>query len=135
MRMLLRACWLPAILIAFTAQAQDSKGEAVRAIVRGAGWLPGQAQGVSEAERAFRVSIEARKDAMLDARTAVRHPAMFTPEALARAATNRETTDWGHDWFATHIQRAERLAAQPEGYVEEMLAELTPIVPACPAGV
>ena len=55
------------IVLGVAASAEDvspeaRKAEYVHAVTRGAGWMPWQARGVSERERAFRAQIEQRKD-------------------------------------------------------------------------
>lgn len=110
-----------AIAAAPLASAQeDRKAEYVRAVVRGAGLMPWQESGVSEAEREFRAKIEARKDALL---TGARpsHPAYYSAEAIARARENVRQHEWARDWLQGQVNFAEEIIGQPEGWIEHMI--------------
>ncbi len=106
-----------------------SKDAYIQAVARGTGWMPWQQLGVSVAEEAFRAAVEARKSRMLDARAAVKHPVLLGAEALERARRNIATADWARAWFERHLALADYLIAQPDGYVEAMIPELTPTNP------
>ena len=105
----------------------DRKAEYVKAVGLGTGYLPWQQRGVSEEERQFRDAIELRKDQLLNNRVPVQRPALLTPQEIAQAQKNIETTEWGRKWFASQKQIADYVVAQPDEYVEQMLSELTPM--------
>ena len=112
--------------VPFIAHAQeDRKAEYVRAVVRGAGLMPWQAPGVSEAEREFRAMIEARKDAML-AKAKPAHPAYYSAEAIARAKANVAAHEWAEGWLANQVALAEEVVAQPEGWIAAMIPREAP---------
>jgi len=106
--------------------ASDRKAEYVHAVTRGAGWVPWQERGLSEAERTFREGIEGRKTRLLSGRTRVQHPALLSPEALERARHNIATTDWARDWFESIRTLADDLVARPPSWVEQMIPEESP---------
>ncbi|MBN2308533.1 MAG: heparinase II/III family protein [Candidatus Hydrogenedentes bacterium] len=108
------------------APAVRSKEAYVHAVTRGAGLLPWQDPGVSEAEQAFREEIERRKDALLAGRTGVEHPTLLDSEALARARRNIASAGWARAWFAGHKQQADFLAGRPDAYIDAMIPELSP---------
>ena len=111
------------------APVEPSKEAYVQAVVRGAGLMPWQSGEVSEAEKAFRAEIEARKDALLASRDALTHPRMLSEADIARAKANIEATGWGKAWFDARKARADYLVAQPSDYVAAMISELTPANP------
>lgn len=125
------ACLLP-LLAAMPAFAADdtpvepSKAAYVHAVVRGAGFLPWQERGVSEAERAFRAEIEARKDQLLQHSASVPHPVLYSEEDLERARAHAANGGWPKDWADVHIRRGDYVLAQPAGWVEDMIPERTP---------
>lgn len=128
-----RFCALPVLLVltapwAFGAESVAARDQAayVDAVTRGAGLMPWQAPGLSEEETRFRAEIEARKDRMLGRRTPVVRPVMLDQESLARARENIATTDWARAWFENNKAIADHIVAQPEGYIEAMIPELTP---------
>lgn len=104
----------------------DRKADYVARVTRGEGFMPWQARGVSAAESAFRAEIEARKDRLLAARAPVRHPVLLVEGDLQRARRNAGAADWARDWLAGHRRIADHVMAQPDGYVERMVSELTP---------
>ncbi len=109
--------------------AQDAaarKAEYVRAVTRGAGWLPWQERGASAAETEFRAEIEARKTEILSQRGLSDKPVMLTEEMLSQARKNIEATDWGRQWFENLRSFSDELAGYPESWVEEMLLALSP---------
>ncbi|MFO7975056.1 MAG: heparinase II/III family protein [Candidatus Hydrogenedentota bacterium] len=108
---------------------EASKEAYVHAVVRGAGLLPWQSGELSDVERAFRAEIESRKDALLASREVPVHPRMLSEADLARAKANIEASEWAKAWFDARKARADYLVAQPPGYVETMISELTPTNP------
>lgn len=105
----------------FVVQAQeDRKAEYVRAVVRGAGLMPWQEPGVSEAEREFRAMIEARKDELI-ARARPAHPAYYSADAIARAKENVANHEWARNWLAGQVARADEVAGMPAGWIEQMI--------------
>lgn len=109
------------------ARAEEITKEAyVHAVVQGAGLVAGQTAEVSEAERAFRAEIEGRKEELLAGRTPVRHPALITPEELAQAHGNLKELDWARNLLASNVALAEYVLQQPEGWIENMVPELSP---------
>ena len=52
------------------------KAEYVHAVTRGAGFMPWQKPGISEAGRTFRQEIEKRKDELLAVSNSVPHPVL-----------------------------------------------------------
>lgn len=112
-----------------------SKAEYVRRVIAGEGFIPGQARGGSEKETTFLAKLEARKDELLAARAPVRHPALLTAAEFRRARRNIEQSAWGRKWLAQTRKIADHVAGQAPGYVQQMIAELTPYPWsfACPA--
>ena len=108
------------------AAAPRDKAEYVRAVTRGAGYLPWQERGASEVERAFRAGIEARKDALLAGSDAVPHPVLYTDDDLARARENVADGGWARQWAQTHVERGDYVLAQAAGWIEDMIPEETP---------
>ena len=108
------------------ARGADRKAEYVRAVVRGAGYMPWQQRGPSADEKAFRKAIEARKDRMLAERVPVAHPVMLTAHEIAQAKRNMASAKWARAWLARHKATADYVVAQPDGYVERMISEDTP---------
>ncbi|HOE10451.1 MAG TPA: heparinase II/III family protein [bacterium] len=102
------------------------KEQYVSAVTRGEGYMPWQKPGISDAEQAFRMEIENMKDEYLAARTTVEHPVLLTKENLERARRNIEQNDSARNWFAGHKRLADAVASRPNGYVENMISELTP---------
>jgi hypothetical protein len=101
--------------------------ELVDRVTRGEGFMPWQARDISsEEEQAFRKAVEQRKDQMLAHRIQVRHPVLFNPDQWAQARRNIEETAWGKAWFTEILKMADHVVAQPEGYIERMIPELTP---------
>lgn len=105
---------------------EERKSQYVSGVTQGEGLMPWQKPGVSKAETDFREWIEATKEKTLAARVPVTHPVMLTSEDLKRAQRNIEVNDWASAWFKGKRSLAERIAAQPEEYVREMISELTP---------
>jgi hypothetical protein len=104
----------------------DRKAEYVQAVTRGAGLLPWQEAGPSEAEKTFRAEIEARKDALLANSDAVAHPVLYTPEDLARARANAAASEWGQSWVDNQLSLADYVLDQPAGWIDMMIPEETP---------
>jgi len=110
---------------------RDAKAEYIRHVVRGEGFASWQARdqrGESDKERAFRERIERRKARMLANRARVRHPALFTEAEIEQARLNIREAAWAREWFDELKEKADYVASQPDGYVGEMLPELTPWV-------
>ena len=122
---LLALLWLLAILPA-SGEEPLSKDEYVRAAVRGAGMLAGQAPAPAPEETAFREEMERRKDAFLADSVSVIHPAMLSDAQIAQAKKNAAETDWGRDWVNSQISAADAFLGQDEGFVEQLLSPLTP---------
>ena len=114
------------MLFLATAGAADRRAEYVNAVVRGAGFMPWQERGPSQEESEFRRQIEARKDRMLAHHAPVRHPAILTESDLAQAKRNITSAAWAQAWLARHKKTADYVVAQPDGYVQRMIPELTP---------
>ncbi|MCK5802121.1 MAG: heparinase II/III family protein [Lentisphaeria bacterium] len=106
--------------------ADDRKEEFVRAVVGGAGYMPWQERGTSPEEMPFRREMEKRKDRMLAERASVRHPVLLTEAELSQAKRNIESAAWAKDWLARHRRIADHIVAQPDGYIDAMIPELTP---------
>ncbi|MBT3380277.1 MAG: hypothetical protein HN742_04480 [Lentisphaerae bacterium] len=106
--------------------ADARKAEYVNAVVQGAGFLPWQKRGPSPKELKFRQAMEERKDAMLARRAQVQHPVLLTEAELAQAKRNVNSTPWGKSWLAKHQRVADHVIAQPDGYLQAMIPELTP---------
>ncbi len=102
------------------------KAAYVEAATRGEGLLPWQSAEPTADELAFREAVERRKDTMLAGRRELARPAITTAEQAARARRNAEATEWGKAWASSRISLADALIAQPAGYVESMIEELTP---------
>jgi hypothetical protein len=122
------ACFLFAAIPVARAQDIDPaarKVEYVHAVTRGAGLLPWQERGISEAEKAFRADIEARKDALLARSGDVKHPVIYTNEDLARARANAQASEWAAQWVAGQVSLADYVVAQPPGWIEAMIPEQT----------
>ena len=115
--------------IAEEPSAEAKKSETVNAIASGGGLMPWQEPGVSPEEAAFRAEIEARKDAMLAGRVPVEHPVMLDAGALETVRHRIENAEWGADWFRSIKAQADELVSQPDGYIENMIPELTPTNP------
>jgi hypothetical protein len=106
---------------------EKRKAEYVKAVVRGAGFMPWQTrESTSEAEEGFREKIERRKDRMLRSRVKVKHPFTVDDEGLKRVRRNIRSADWARAWYSRHKRVADHVIAQPEGYEREMISELTP---------
>ncbi len=101
----------------------------VDAVTRGAGFLPWQERGISEAEAAFRESMERRKDRLLAGRVPVEHPTLLGKAEIEQARRNVEVTEWAKSWFGSHKKTADYIVEQPDGFVEQMIPELTPTNP------
>lgn len=110
-------------------QPADRKAEYVSAVTRGAGMLPWQQPAPSEAEKAFRKSIEDRKTDLLANRIAVSHPALITKESIERARRNIAATDWARKWYDARKEVADHTLAQPADYIDRMIPKLTPTNP------
>ena len=106
--------------------AEDRKDEFVRAVVSGAGLMPWQERGPSPEETQFRQEMETRKDRMLAERASVRHPVLLTEDELSQAKRNIESAAWAKGWLAKHRRTADHIVAQPDGYIDAMIPELTP---------
>ena len=102
------------------AAQEDRKAEYVRAVTRGAGLMPWQEPGLSDAETHFRAEIEARKDALL-AKAVPSHPAYYDPDAIARAKENVADYEWARGWLANQVDLANEIAAQPDGWIAHMI--------------
>lgn len=112
------------ILASSHAQVVDPearKAEYVHAVTRGAGLMPWQEEGVTDAEHAFRADIEKRKDELLAHSGDVAHPVLYTREDLARARTNAESSEWAATWVQSQVALAEYMADQPADWVSSML--------------
>jgi len=105
------------------------KAEYVSAVARGVGLLPWQERGVSEQERAFRESIERRKDKILAKQTEVQHPVMLSQEDFERARQNIIAFEWARQWFSAHKGVADAIVDQSDDYIDRMIPELTPMNP------
>lgn len=101
-------------LAALPLHAQEQKADYVHAVARGGGLVPGQTAEVSDAERAFRAGMEARKDAMLAHADAVAHPAIYTPADIARAKENTAKSPAAQQWVQGQIDFANEIA-RPAG--------------------
>ncbi|MCE9591001.1 MAG: heparinase II/III-family protein [Planctomycetes bacterium] len=119
----------------------ELRADYARRVSEGEGYVPGQTHdqlGGSPAEREFRASIERRKDDILARRAPVAHPVTLTDEQVEIARRNIKTAPWARQRFDDLMAIAEHVAAQPAGYVEAMISELTPTSPygfTCPACV
>lgn len=119
--LLLAVCGAALAAVPNAARAQeDRKDEYVHAVVRGAGLMPWQDPGVSEAEKQFRAKIEARKDALL-ADAEPDHPAYYDAAAIARAKENVAEHDWARGWLDRQIGLADDIAGKPDAWIESML--------------
>ena len=125
-RMTGTAIVLAVLLFQAAVLGADRKSEYVEAVTRGAGFMPWQERGVSREERDFRREIEARKDRMLAERATLQHPAILSRAELERAKRNIRRASWARDWLARQQRIADHVVAQPDGYVEAMIPELTP---------
>ncbi|UCD29840.1 MAG: heparinase II/III family protein, partial [Planctomycetota bacterium] len=105
------------------------KAEYVRAVTRGAGFIPWQERGVSREERAFRQAIESRKDEILAARIEVKHPVLLTEQDIERARRNIQIADWAGNWYESQKKLADYLIVQSDDYIEKMVPVLTPTNP------
>ena len=109
-------------------QTLKRKAEYVEAVTRGEGWMPWQRrESVSEEERAFRQAVERRKTRMLAESGRVRHPVLMTEEVIDRIGKNSRSAPWAGQWLNRQRQQADDVVAQPEGFVERMLTEETPL--------
>lgn len=108
------------------AEGQEPSTEAyIHAVVRGAGYMPWQRPGLSEAEDAFRAEIESRKDALL-ARAKPAHPAFYDAGAIARAKENVAQHEWARAWLDGQLTFANEIVAQPEGWIATMIPKEAP---------
>jgi len=114
------------VLLHAPTPAADRKSEYVQAVVRGAGFMPWQKRGPSPEEIEFRRQIEERKGRMLASRAPVTHPVILTESDIALAKRNLASAAWARAWLAGHKKVADHVVAQPTGYVERMISELTP---------
>ncbi|MSS72755.1 MAG: hypothetical protein EXS64_14875 [Candidatus Latescibacteria bacterium] len=104
------------------------KAEYVEAVTRGEGWMPWQRrEPVSEEERTFRQAVERRKGRMLAERDRVRHPVLMTGEVIDRIEKNSRSAPWARQWLGRQRQLADHIVGQPEGFIERMLTEETPL--------
>jgi len=109
------------VLLSADLLAQETRrDEYIHAVVRGAGYLPWQEQGVSEAEKTFRAEMEARKDTLLSG-PSIAHPAFYDAEAIARARENIAQHDWAKAWLANQVDLADYVVAQEPGWIEAMI--------------
>lgn len=127
----MKRCLILLLSLSLTTAAEQQdpaarKAEYVHAVTRGAGLMPWQEPGVSEAEKAFRAEIEARKDDLLKHSADVKHPALYTNEDLDRARANAESSEWAAGWVENQVSHAQDIAAQPEGWIEAMIPEDSP---------
>ncbi len=99
---------------------EERRDEYIHAVVRGAGLLPWQEQGVSEAEKNFRAEMEARKDQLLSG-PPIAHPAYYDATALARAKENIANHEWAADWLAGQVALADYVVAQAPGWIDAMI--------------
>jgi hypothetical protein len=116
----------------------DRKSTYVEAVTNGDGLMPWQDAGPSPQEATFRAEIEARKDAMLAGRVPTEHPVMLDADARETLRRRIENTEWGAEWFQNIKAQADNLVSQPDGYIENMIPELTPTNPygfTCPSCV
>ncbi|MBL7648449.1 MAG: heparinase II/III family protein [Candidatus Hydrogenedentes bacterium] len=108
------------------AGAQEKSPEAyIHAVVRGAGLMPWQAPGLSEAERNFRAEIEARKDELL-ARAQALHPSYYDAATIAQAKENVANHDWAKKWLDGQIAFSDEVVAQPAGWIAAMIPKEAP---------
>ena len=109
------------------AQTDDREREQyIRAVVRGEGYMPWQARGLSPAEIDFRDRIERRKTELLAERGRFQRPITLDAEARDRVRRNMAGAAWARDLVRAARETADYLASRPEGYVETMIGELTP---------
>lgn len=99
---------------------ENRKEEYVHGVVRGAGLMPWQEPGPSDAESRFRAEIEARKDALL-AKARPDHPSYYDAAAIARARDNVATQDWAQQWLRGQVAFADEIVAQPDGWIISMI--------------
>jgi len=105
----------------------DRRQEYVERVTHGEGFMPWQSrERTSPEEVEFRRQMVRRKDDLLKRRRRVVHPALYTTEETAIARRNSAETEWGKAWFAGIKTVADHVAAQPDGYIETMISELTP---------
>ncbi len=104
----------------------EKKEQYVQAVVRGAGYLPWQARGLSREELEFRRRMEERKTQLLAGRRPLKHPVMVDAQARRRALRNIEAAGWARQMAAAARRRADYIVAQPDGYVEAMIGKQTP---------
>ncbi|MFP4500722.1 MAG: heparinase II/III family protein [Candidatus Hydrogenedentota bacterium] len=123
---LLAALILAAAVCAQEAADADRKAAYVQAVTRGEGMLPWQEEHPSQAEKAFRAEMEARKDTLLADSDAAPHPVLYTPEDLERARENAEASDWAADWVARHVKTADYVVEQGKDWIHHMIPEEAP---------
>jgi hypothetical protein len=114
-----------------TKQPPDRKLDYVAQVTQGEGyasWQTRDKRGESELERAFRARIECRKERLLAAAIRVRHPALLTDQEVEQAERNIRKTACAREWFEKLERDADYVASRPDGYVADMLPELTPWV-------
>lgn len=98
----------------------------ISAVTRGEGFMPWQPKDrMSPKEQTFRQEMEKRKDELLANRKAVRHPTLISEAQFATARRNIAETQWGKAWFNGIQSVSDYIIAQPEGYIESMIPELT----------
>ena len=125
----MRVALIALLSIAALAQAPDPetrKAEYIHAVTRGAGLMPWQSPGISDAEEAFRAEIEARKDALLEHSAAIDHPVLYTEADLARARANAKSSAWAAGWVKNQVSLAEYVVEQPAGWIEAMIPKESP---------
>jgi len=83
--------------------------------------MPWQAPGISEEERAFRETIEARKTELLVHSDAVAHPVLFTREDIARAKGNAAESAWAQSWIDNQVALADYIVTQPDEWIDAMI--------------
>lgn len=129
--MIIGSAWLMAITAALPVrlarQTEDEKREQyVRSVVRGAGYMPWQEKGLSQAEVGFRKQAEERKTRLLAGRGEIRRPVMLDAGARDRALRNIQAAAWARDLVQAARETADYIVSQPQTYVASMISELTP---------
>ncbi|MEN6626171.1 MAG: hypothetical protein ABFD69_08110 [Candidatus Sumerlaeia bacterium] len=104
----------------------EKKAQYVDAVVHGKGYLPWMERGLSEKEIAFRKEMEERKTRLLAERAPIRHPVMIDARALETARKNVAEAQWARDIVKSARERADYILGKPDGYVDDMIGELTP---------
>ncbi len=107
---------------------EAKRKEYIAAITRGdgVGLLPWQKSGLTREEIEFRQRIEERKTTLLKGRPQIQHPALFDSEARRRLLENVENAEGARHLTNRWRTIADHIVDQPDGYVAQMIEELTP---------